>query len=180
MRTGFAVEPGAFGDAAPTERGNAYERGLAGPAGRAHGWRTGILRGQVHDANAHALGGAAGHAGLFGTAGEVARLGRELLRPERIPLGDRARGRLFDVVPKSLGRTVGMVAASGSMATRGLLPERAVGHTGFTGTSCWLDPDAGRLFVLLTNRVHPVVSDRDFQPVRRGFHRLAAALTASP
>lgn len=176
-RTGFAAPCAAFDNAAPTERGNAYEKKLSAPQGRSHSWRTGILQGRVHDGNADALGGAAGHAGLFGTAEEVARLARELLWPEKLPLRARARRRLFSVVRGSRGRTVGMVVASCSVATRGLLPDEAPGHTGFTGTSCWLDPIGERLFVLLTNRVHPVVPDGDFQPVRRGFHRLAVAMT---
>ena len=78
-RAGFATRPAELSDAAATERGNAYEREMAGALGRGHAWRTQLIRGDVHDANAHGLGGAAGHAGLFGTVEEVARLARELL-----------------------------------------------------------------------------------------------------
>ena len=170
-RIGFTS--GDYTDAAATEQGNSYERLLAGAEGEAHPWRTAIPRGEVHDANAWGLGGVAGHAGLFGTIEAVATVARELLYPTRLPLGDAQRDALLRQRPGAEGRTVGMVVASYSRATSGILPPAAPGHTGFTGTSMWLDPASGRFFVLLTNRVHPVVERRDFQIIRRGFHRLA-------
>jgi hypothetical protein len=72
-----------------------------------------------------------------------------------------------------------MVMARDSQAASGVLPDDAPGHTGFTGTSIWLDPGASETYVLLTNRVHPVVPPLDFQPVRREFHRLAKRLLGS-
>jgi CubicO group peptidase (beta-lactamase class C family) len=173
-RTGFAASGCEFPDAAATERGNSYERDMAGNEGAGHRWRREIPRGQVHDANAHGLGGVAGHAGLFGTANEVARIAGEILRPRVLPLDERARGRMLRVTPGSDGRTVGMVVASRSAAARGILPDDSPGHTGFTGTSLWLDVASERRYVLLTNRVHPHVPQRDFQWLRRAFHRLAA------
>lgn len=170
-RIGFAS--GDYTDAAATEQGNSYERLLAGAEGEGHAWRTAIPRGEAHDANAWGLGGVAGHAGLFGTIEAVATVARELLYPTRLPLGDAQRDALLGQRPGAEGRTVGMVVASYSRATSGILPPAAPGHTGFTGTSMWLDPASGRFFVLLTNRVHPVVERRDFQIIRRGFHRLA-------
>jgi CubicO group peptidase (beta-lactamase class C family) len=177
LRTGFAAGGREFPDAAATEQGNHYERALAGQSGAGHRWRDAIPRGEVHDANAHGLGGVAGHAGLFGTAEEVVRLGNEILRPNVLPIDARARERLLRVAPPGDGRTVGMVTAAWSSAGRGILPDDAPGHTGFTGTSLWLDPAADRCYVLLTNRVHPRVPARDFQWVRRGFHRLAVRLS---
>jgi CubicO group peptidase (beta-lactamase class C family) len=172
-RTGFAVA-GRFADAAPTERGNDYEKSMAGPEGEGYTWRRDLIRGEAHDENAHALGGVAGHAGLFGMASEVAAIAREMLRPERLPLGDRALRRLLREPHPGLGRTFGFVTAGASGAGRGVLPPLAPGHTGFTGTSLWLDPDEDALFVLLSNRVHPVVRDVDFQTVRAAFHEVAA------
>ena len=176
-RAGFALVPSSFRDAAATERGSAYERELSGPAGADHDWRCGLIRGQVHDSNAHGLGGVAGHAGLFASIREVACIGRELLRPRRLPLGERARARLLELPPSSAGWTFGLLTASHSSAASGILPDVAPGHSGFTGTSLWLDPAGERLFALLTNRVHPRVSPRNFQLVRRGFHRLALSAT---
>lgn len=172
-RLGFAVGGRGFEDAAATECGNAHERTMAGEAGARHRWRTEVLRGEVHDGNAHGLGGVAGHAGLFGPLADVAAVGRELLLPQRLPLGPAARRRLFEARSACGGRSVGCVVAAHSRAARGILPDRAPGHTGFTGTSLWLDPTAGIQLVLLTNRVHPAVSPRDFQCVRRAFHRMA-------
>jgi CubicO group peptidase (beta-lactamase class C family) len=174
-RLGFATGGRRFADAAATERGSHFERKLAGNRGAGHAWRTEIPRGEVHDSNAHALGGAAGHAGLFGTADEVARLVREWLEGGTLPLDRRGRSRLLEAGPRSDGRTVGLVTAARSSAGRGILPDDAPGHTGFTGTSLWCDVPSGACYVLLTNRVHPHVPRGDFQGVRRGFHRLARA-----
>jgi CubicO group peptidase (beta-lactamase class C family) len=170
--TGYAAGTDRFRNAAPTERGNLHERGMAGAAGEGHSWRTEIIRGRVHDGNAHALGGVAGHAGLFSTAAEVAAICREILMHGRLGLSHEARRRLL--APGSAGRTFGLTAAAESTAAGGVLPDDAVGHTGFTGTSLWLDPSGAGFYILLTNRVHPRVDpDLDFQTVRRQFHRLA-------
>jgi CubicO group peptidase (beta-lactamase class C family) len=123
-------------------------------------WRKRMLQGEVHDDNAHAVGGIEGHAGLFGTASDVYRLLSELLaafhesRPSsrfessllkeflrRQPISDRALG--FD-----------MPSASGSSSGGCFSPE-TVGHLGFTGTSFWMDLKRSITVILLTNRVHP-------------------------
>jgi CubicO group peptidase (beta-lactamase class C family) len=109
----------------------------------------------------------AGHAGLFGTAREVAAIAREQVLPAM---------RMLTPVGHPPERTFGLVTSRGSDAARSALPDEAVGHTGFTGTSVWIEPARQRVYVLLTNRVHPVVSNEDFQPVRNRFHLLAARL----
>jgi CubicO group peptidase (beta-lactamase class C family) len=172
-RIGFATGTGFFDEAAATERGNEYERALAGAVGKSHEWRSDIIRGRPHDGNAAAIGGVAGHAGLFGTAAAVAGIARAMMADGPLGLEPAARGKLLTVAPGA-GRSVGFAGACRSSSARGLLPEGAVGHTGFTGTSLWLDPERGDLFILLTNRVHPVVQPRNFELVRRAFHRLAS------
>lgn len=149
-------------DAAATERSDAFERRLAGARDEL---RPRIAVGEVHDGNAFFLGGAAGHAGLFGAAAEVARLTRALC----------ARRQPAYLVPDRSGRSVGWDGASRSRSVRGILPDGWIGHLGFTGGSLWLDPGADSGMLLLTHCVHPVVSERDFVYLRRGFHRLAAA-----
>lgn len=176
-RLGFATRLDCSA-AAPTERGNVYERSLAGDAGAGHAWRESMIRGEVHDGNAHALGGVAGHCGLFGALGDVVTLASELIRPRALALGASARARLFTQALPGSGRTVGFVHAAASDAAREVFADDAPGHVGFAGPSLWLEPDRGFVYVLLTNRVHPVVDGEDFQPVRLGFHRAARALTA--
>jgi CubicO group peptidase (beta-lactamase class C family) len=170
-RAGFLGNGRTFADAAATERGNAYERTLAGQAGESFAWREGVIRGEVHDGNAWGLGGVAGHAGLFLTAEEAATIAREMLAPRRLALGPRGRTSLL-VAPSPGARSAGFVPAARSSAARGILPDVSPGHTGFTGTSLWLEPTVGGIYVLLTNRVHPVVARRDFQRLRRAFHRI--------
>jgi CubicO group peptidase (beta-lactamase class C family) len=132
-------------------------------------WRGRLLQGEVHDENAWELGGAAGHAGLFGTAAAVGSFARSLLdgslaRPETI-----ARFLQKSSVPGS-SRALGWdtMLPTSSCGTR--LSPRAIGHTGFTGTSLWIDPAQDLYVVFLTNRVHPARDNNAIQPVRRAVH----------
>jgi len=142
-------------------------------------WRGRTLVGEVHDENAWALGGAAGHAGLFGTVGAVGRFARDVLAGSHGdgPLAARATFDSFrrrTRVPGS-SRALGWdtMLPTSSCGTR--LSPRSIGHTGFTGTSLWIDPAADRYFVLLTNRVHPSRSNEAILAVRPAFHDAAAA-----
>ena len=176
-RCGFASASRSFADAAATEEDRAYERALALPAGLSHGPRTKIGRGEVHDGNAWGLGGVAGHAGLFGTAADVAAIALAILDPGLLGLAQDALRPMLHSVAEGRGfRTVGFVRAADSETVGGVLPDDAVGHLGFTGTSVWIDTGRSRVYVLLTNRVHPRVPEASFVPTRRGFHALAAAL----
>ncbi len=164
---------------AATEDGNARERSLAGPQGdRYNGWRTGMIWGEVHDNNAHSQGGVSGNAGLFGTARTVAALAREFLDGGDL-LGKEQRD-LFrtDFTPGlAEDRTVGFqMASTAGCSAGGSLARASFGHTGFTGTSLWIDPESRRVYVLLTNRVHPLFRDIDMNAIRRGFHDIAATL----
>jgi len=140
-------------------------------------WRGRVLCGEVQDENAAALGGAAGHAGLFGTAAAVGACARWWLA-RLSGSDDEATGvsaslaQSFTVRSHVRGssRAVGwdtMVPTS-SCGTR--LSARAVGHTGFTGTSLWIDPSNDLYIDLLTNRVHPTRDNEAIQQVRRDFH----------
>ncbi|MGH9796745.1 MAG: serine hydrolase domain-containing protein [Candidatus Polarisedimenticolia bacterium] len=163
---------------AATERGNARERHLAGPAGdRYNGWRDGIIRGAVHDHNAFTLEGVSGHAGLFGTARAVFRLAREFLPAGRGLLEEGERRLFRSNLTGGLqeDRSVGFQIASTPGSSAGpALSRAAFGHTGFTGTSLWIDPKSRRIFILLTNRVHPEFRDMRMNSVRRAFHAIAA------
>jgi len=151
-------------------------------------WRGRLLQGEVHDENCWALGGIAGHAGLFGTAAAVGEFARAVLGG-LIDQGPAIRG--LDVAPATLARFVRKSSVPGSsraLAWDTMLPTsscgtrlspRAIGHTGFTGTSLWIDPERDLYVVLLTNRVHPARDNNAIQPVRRALHdAIAAAKTA--
>ncbi|HEY3170576.1 MAG TPA: serine hydrolase, partial [Thermoanaerobaculia bacterium] len=120
------------------------------------------LRGEVHDPRAYALGGVAGHAGLFSTAADLARYCRMILSGGRLgnarvlsPLGVEAMTR-----PRFYGdgdlRALAWDVATAYSRNRGdLFPPGSFGHTGFTGTSLWIDPSSGVYVVFLSNRLHP-------------------------
>ena len=176
-RCGFPGRRSAFADAAATERGGYYERDLAGAEARPDRFRATIRRGEVHDGNCWALGGVAGHAGLFAPAAEVAALAEALLAPQRLGLPEGSLDPMFrPVLDRPHARTIGFLRAGDAESVSGLLPDDAVGHSGFTWTSVWIDATRPRIYVLLTNRVHPTVPAEPFTAPRRAFHALAAAL----
>ncbi len=143
----------------------------------------GLRQGTVDDDNAWALGGAAGHAGLFSTALEVARLGQAWLdalegRPSPVPAAAARRFAARDAAPGS-SRALGWdtrSAEGSSLGDRlGRGPQGALGHLGFTGCSLWLDLDEGLVMALLTNHVNPGGSDRGrIHALRRRFHDAVA------
>src|SRR5262249_15993411 len=130
---------------AACETGNLYEAETCREtgAGEYAGLRRNLIWGEVHDGNAHFLGGAAGHAGLFSTAWETFVLGRQflagsssLLKPEYCQL---ARMNLTEGLNEA--RSMGWQLAMTPESTAGPnLPPDSFGHNGFTGTSCWVDP----------------------------------------
>lgn len=144
--------------------------------------------GAVDDENAWALGGVAGHAGLFSTARDAAALGQAWLDAlaGREALVGRETARLFaePVPPGGRGlawdRPTPEVSALGSRLGRGRLG--AIGHLGYTGCSLWLDLDAGLSCALLTNHVHPGGADKErLRLFRRRFHdAVAEALGIGP
>lgn len=155
---------------AATEADDATERAMTAELGLSYPWfRTGVVRGDVHDGNAFRRGGVSAHAGLFGTARDAWRLAVPWLDPGRADFTrDRTSG-----LSEARGLSWQGARGAGSLPKDAISP-RSFGHTGFTGTSVWIDPDAGSVFVLLTNRVHPRITEPDFNSVRRRFHERAA------
>jgi CubicO group peptidase (beta-lactamase class C family) len=144
-------------------------------------WRGRTLVGEVHDDNAHAMGGVSGHAGLFGSLDDVAAVASAWLAAYggRDDLLDPRLVRQFwqrSPLPGS-GRTLGFdtPSAVGSQAGGGFGP-RTVGHLGFTGTSVWIDPDRELIVVLLTNRVHPTRANEAIKRFRPLLHERVTAL----
>ena len=148
---------------AATEWGNWWERKMCGTLLRDY-----LIWGETHDGNSHALGhGCAGNAGLFATATEVFEMTRAVL--SRTPPVRNETADLNDA--RGLGWQMGTGSAMTSMLSPGNF-----GHTGFTGTSVWIDPDHDKIMVLLTNRVHPIAAANSMLRIRGEFHRLALAL----
>jgi CubicO group peptidase (beta-lactamase class C family) len=169
---------------AATEEGNEHEREVAGEAGKGFpGFMRGMIWGECHDLNAWSLGGVSGNAGLFSTAPDLHRLALEFLGQGTGLFGPDCRD-LFrrDLTPSlNENRSVGWQLAATPGASSGpFLSPAALGHTGFTGTSLWIDPDEGWVLILLTNRVHPKYRPDDMNAVRREFHRHALAGRNSP
>jgi CubicO group peptidase (beta-lactamase class C family) len=137
-------------------------------------WRGRLLCGEVHDENAAALGGVAGHAGVFGTAAAVGAFARLVLRTFHTTTWLGTPALMQTIAAKS--RVPGSSRALGwdtmlptsSCGTR--LSPAAIGHTGFTGTSLWIDPAQDLYVVLLTNRVHPTRSNDGIRAVRPRLH----------
>ena len=163
---------------AATEVGNAYERARAAEQGLSYGfrWRTHLLCGEVDDGNAHYVcDGVAGHAGLFGTAHDVARISQMLLQAglfdgRRILPATLIADATTDQTPAVAGNGRGRGWAVSQHWFGRRASAAAVGHTGFTGTSVLIDPAREAVIVLLTNRVHPSAESDAIVEFRPAFH----------
>ena len=154
-------------------------------------WRRGVVRGEVHDENTVVLGGVAPHAGLFSTAGDLGVFAQMLLnggtvrgvrllsgetiarftrRANRAPGSSRALG--WDTPSRGAG--------SGRSSAGDLFSPTSFGHTGFTGTSIWLDPERELFAVLLTNRVHPTRENAGIVRLRPAFHDAVIRAISDP
>jgi CubicO group peptidase (beta-lactamase class C family) len=159
-------------------------------------WRHEHVRGRVHDENADAMGGVAGHAGIFSTAADLAvfadlmRRGGEapactpataegvpcpVARAEPVRLvADTTVRRFTRRFDDSASRALGWDTPEGRSSAGRYFTARAFGHTGYTGTSIWIDPELDLVVVLLTNRVNPTRENQAHVPLRRAVHDLAA------
>jgi CubicO group peptidase (beta-lactamase class C family) len=134
--------------------------------------RGGLLWGTVHDENAWAMGGVAGHAGLFSTARDLALFsmmilnggegvnGIRLVKPATIARWTSRQGR-------ESSRTLGWDSPEGGSSAGQFFSPWSFGHTGFTGTSIWIDPEKDLFVVVLTNRVNPTRSNTRHVQLRR-------------
>ncbi len=139
-------------------------------------WRGRIVHGEVHDENAAAMGGVSSHAGLFSTAGDLASFAQMMLN-----LGTLDHRRVLSRAtvarwtrrqndPEGSSRAIGWDTAHQSQSWS-MFSERSYGHTGFTGTSVWIDPERDLFVILLTNRVHPTRDNTQIRDARVAFHR---------
>ncbi|WDP86741.1 MAG: beta-lactamase family protein [Desulfobacter sp.] len=141
-------------------------------------WRGKLLKGEVEDENAWAVGGIEGHAGLFGDAVSIHRLCCEIMdalthnHPKVLDSGI-----LQSFVNKTPGRdrVAGFDTPSPKNSSSGhYFSKSSVGHLGFTGTSFWMDPETGLIVILLTNRVHPRRDNLQIKSFRPKLHDLVA------
>lgn len=120
-----------------------------------------MLKGTVHDPTARRMGGVAGHAGLFSTADDVAKFAQAMLNGGKPILSELSVEKMATPQQPPIGpslRGIGWDIDSPFATNRGeLLPVGSYGHTGFTGTSLWIDPVTNTYIVILTNAVHPHV-----------------------
>lgn len=157
-----------------TERRMVAERGL-----RYQGFRSGVVNGVVNDGNAYRrAGGVSLNAGLFGTARAVARMARAWLDrdPALLPEGLLVEATRSHTAGLEEERGLGWQIASTDGSPGAPLGADAYGHTGFTGASLFCQPDGGRAYVLLTNRLHPDARSGDMNAFRRRFHEAARTL----
>lgn len=166
-------------------------------------WRHEMVWGTVHDENADAMGGVAGHAGLFSTAVDLSVFARMMLNDgvapacspdgrlgEPCPVRRTEARRIVDAdvlrrfttrYDEASSRALGWDTPSEGSSAGGYLTDEAFGHTGYTGTSIWMDPEMDLWVVLLTNRVHPTRENQKHVPVRRAVAEAAAlAITDMP
>jgi len=134
-------------------------------------WRGRLVRGEVHDENAHFLEKPVAHAGLFSSANDLARFAQMLLNEGRLGGTRVVRAetvRDFTRVQNVLlsNRALGWETPTGTNSAGRVMKRPAFGHTGFTGTSIWLDPVNDRFVILLTNRVNPTRENSRIGPVR--------------
>jgi CubicO group peptidase (beta-lactamase class C family) len=143
-------------------------------------WRQRHIRGEVHDENAYMLGGVSGHAGFFSTAADLTRFARmmlgggildgvRILRPATIAQFTAVQD------PGLSHRALGWETPTGQNSAGHRMSARAFGHTGFTGTSLWIDPERGVFVLLLSNRVNPSRQNTRIGLVRVGLADAAMA-----
>lgn len=142
-------------------------------------WRKEIMQGHVHDENAYALGGHSGHAGLFGTAFDVFTLTNMVLSAyhgDGTALSKREIARTFlsrqELVPNSTWALGWDTPSERGSSSGNYFSASSVGHTGFTGTSVWIDLERRVTVVFLTNRVHPSRSNEKIKDFRPELHNL--------
>jgi CubicO group peptidase (beta-lactamase class C family) len=121
------------------------------------------IRGTVNDENAWVMGGVAGHAGLFGSARDIARFAQSMLRGGA-PIAKTETSVLFTRRQTGTHRTLGWDTPTPPSQSGQYFSSNSFGHLGYTGTSLWIDPERGVFVTLLSNRTYP---DNRSQEIKR-------------
>lgn len=140
-------------------------------------WRKRIVRGEVHDEHAYAMGGVAGHAGLFSTAEDLSRFCRGLIKGYILEKDVIEEMATCKIIPDYPWQVLGWKTDPFWESIEGQLPFRsALGHTGFTGTCIWWDRISGYYAILLSNSCHPSRKTRDNRKLRKTFYNSLSVL----
>jgi uncharacterized protein YbbC (DUF1343 family) len=140
-------------------------------------WRKRMIRGEVHDQNASAIGGVAGHAGLFSTVSDLEKFCQALLSGRILSEATLDEITRAGQVPGYPWQGLGWWIDPWTNGANGYLPSRsAFGHTGWTGTSIWMEKEKGRYAILLSNTCHPNLSRRNNGALRKYFYAKTSAL----
>jgi CubicO group peptidase (beta-lactamase class C family) len=167
INTGFNPPPSARGKIPPTAADRTF--------------RQKIIQGEVQDENAFVLGGIAGHAGLFSTAGDLTRFahvmlrGHSILRPETVAVFTRRESS-----PPGTSRALGWDTPSSPSQSGKYFGPGSFGHLGYTGTSLWIDPGRELSITLLTNRTWPDCTNQAIKQVRPKFHDAVVEALVDP
>jgi CubicO group peptidase (beta-lactamase class C family) len=133
--------------------------------------RGGLVSGKVHDENAWAIGGVSGHAGLFSTARDLTIFAQMLLNGGEYNgvriVKASTLARWTAPQSRTSSRALGWDTPSKGSSAGNFFSPRSFGHTGFTGTSIWIDPETNLFVILLTNRVNPTRNNNRHVPLRR-------------
>ncbi len=175
-RTFFSVPNSLIKDCASGEEGNMYEKLKVAEMGlNFNKWRTDIIKGQVNDCNAFYANSESGNSGLFADIDDTLKLAKEFLKP----------GKLFSEIELRLFHEdfTGYTGRHRSMGWRinrddddpakDILSSRAISHSGFTGTSIWIDPEREEIYILFLNRLHPFRVEFNIDEIRRKFLQLS-------
>ena len=167
-------------DCAPTERTEEWRKTMRrlrlGDIGsqKLYGYDPEYIQGEVHDPTATAMGGVAGHAGLFATLNDLVRFFDNYISDKPKVIDRVLRDEFTRRQSADSTRGIGWDTKSTSGSSAGTrLGPKTYGHTGYTGTSVWVDPDTGNFAILLSNRVHPTSENLKISKIRPAFHDTA-------
>jgi CubicO group peptidase (beta-lactamase class C family) len=148
---------------------------LCAPTETDNYWRMKTLQGEVHDETSAMLNGVAGHAGLFSTAEDISKLMSVLINKGKLDQKDFIKQSTVELFTRRYSsestRALGWDTKSDSGSSAGkYFSKKSFGHTGYTGTSIWADPERKLFVIFLTNRVHPTRENTKILKVRPQLH----------
>lgn len=160
---------------APTENHNNYEKKLSEELNlNFNKYRNYLIWGEVHDSNCYFLGGLTGNSGLFSNIFDLYEIAKLFITPSSLFSDETLQLFYKNFTPfDNEHRSIGWKLASSSDSPAKFLSPFSIGHSGFTGTSLWIEPSEKNIYILLTNRIHPEVNNVNMNDIRQSFHKLS-------